>query len=216
MNNSDKENQQQVAIESESTATTESISPRKKSKSSGTRASMSPQKPQRGDRLDNLVDSLSHIYYTDNETRSHKLPPKYDNMIVGEMGRASGRAESTEADSDEKKGAKLVPDEVDMAPRKKRWSMVASLSEHGLTARNRTPKKPEMSESASSLRPRAGRKSLGGPVELAKASRLDDEASPRKSIKKTNKRKSIVPSNQIDEENEKTPTKPFQLPEGAV
>lgn len=37
---------------------------------------------RRGDRLDNLVDSLSHIYCTDNETRSHKLPSKFSNMIV--------------------------------------------------------------------------------------------------------------------------------------
>ena len=36
----------------------------------------------RSDRLDNLVDSLSHIYCTDNETRSHKLPSKFSNMIV--------------------------------------------------------------------------------------------------------------------------------------
>lgn len=36
----------------------------------------------RVDRLDNLVDSLSHIYCTDNETRSHKLPLKFSEMIV--------------------------------------------------------------------------------------------------------------------------------------
>ena len=40
------------------------------------------RKPRRGDRLDNLVDSLSHIYCTENETRSHKLPKKFSNMIV--------------------------------------------------------------------------------------------------------------------------------------
>ncbi|CAF0870228.1 unnamed protein product [Brachionus calyciflorus] len=34
------------------------------------------------DRLDNLVDSLSHIYCTENETREHKLPQKFSNMIV--------------------------------------------------------------------------------------------------------------------------------------
>lgn len=40
------------------------------------------RKNRRGDRLDNLVDSLSHVFCTDNETRSHKLPKKFNNMIV--------------------------------------------------------------------------------------------------------------------------------------
>lgn len=40
------------------------------------------RKNRRGDRLDNLVDSLSHIYCTENESRSHKLPIKFSNMII--------------------------------------------------------------------------------------------------------------------------------------
>lgn len=137
-----------------------------------TSSSSSPQKPtnQRGDRLDNLVDSLSHIYCTDNETRSHKFPPKYDNMIVPEQMKTSRQRQGSSTslvlaansslvtdsnetvnqieDADEKTttvtkkkparsraGSKRVEEEqqqpieeVDMAPRKKRWSMVVDTS----------------------------------------------------------------------------------------
>ena len=33
-------------------------------------------------RVNNLIDSLSHIYSTDSDTRSHKLPKKFNNMII--------------------------------------------------------------------------------------------------------------------------------------
>ncbi len=42
-------------------------------------------KNKTSDRLDNLVDSLSHIYCTDNESRSHKMPGKFSNMIVSQQ-----------------------------------------------------------------------------------------------------------------------------------
>ena len=52
------------------------------------------QRP-RGDRLDNLVDSLSHIYCTDNESRSHKLPSKFKNMIVPQQVKRQRNQSST-------------------------------------------------------------------------------------------------------------------------
>ena len=53
----------------------------------------------RGDRLDNLVDSLSHIYCTDNETRSHKLPSKFTNMIVTQQIKRQRNPSSTSNNS---------------------------------------------------------------------------------------------------------------------
>ena len=48
----------------------------------------------RGDRLDSLVDSLSHIYCTDNENRSHRLPAKLTDMLLATSSRASATSSS--------------------------------------------------------------------------------------------------------------------------
>jgi len=55
-------------------------------------------KNKTSDRLDNLVDSLSHIYCTDNESRSHKMPGKFSNMIVSQQIKRA-RKSSTELSS---------------------------------------------------------------------------------------------------------------------
>lgn len=98
LNSSDKENQQKLAeikpedelktISPSKSATNRLLLKNKSNKESDLvdesdidSGSKSHHKT-RGDRLDNLVDSLSHIYCTDNETRSHKLPQKFTNMIV--------------------------------------------------------------------------------------------------------------------------------------
>lgn len=39
-------------------------------------------KPRRGDNLNNLVDSLSHMFCTQDVQRAAKLPKKYDNMVM--------------------------------------------------------------------------------------------------------------------------------------
>ena len=60
----------------------ETQTPTSRRSRSSSNTSESGKQHRRGDRLDNLVDSLSHIYCTDNETRSHKLPSKFTNCIV--------------------------------------------------------------------------------------------------------------------------------------
>lgn len=62
--------------------TAETQTPTSRRSRSSSNTSESGKQHRRGDRLDNLVDSLSHIYCTDNETRSHKLPSKFTNCIV--------------------------------------------------------------------------------------------------------------------------------------
>jgi hypothetical protein len=53
---------------------------------------MKKKRKSRSDRLDNLVDSLSHIYCTENTSRSHRLPAKLTDMITGVVVGGSSRS----------------------------------------------------------------------------------------------------------------------------
>lgn len=258
----------------------------------------SPQKSsQRGDRLDNLVDSLSHIYCTENETRSHKFPNKYDNMIVPEQVKPRQRelsstslnspppATEVEPVSKSKKTRKEsvqlkkekedesttnINGDIEIAPRKKRWSMVVNTSSANNTStsskrlsrvslRKSTideqnnneeeeendvdiqvcdegeDEEEEKKEAApvTSKRVRPVRVSVGRqvlaprkkPRELNESTNTDADFTPKKGMKRGNKRKSILPSAvDASEHNEDSQTgfstvntnliPPFQLPEG--
>lgn len=82
LNNSDKENQkvEDEKVEGEPESQEENMTEEAASTSSSPNKSKKEKK--RGDHLGNLVDSLSHLFYTENESRSHRLPSKFVDMLV--------------------------------------------------------------------------------------------------------------------------------------
>jgi hypothetical protein len=93
------------------------------------------KRKSRSDRLDNLVDSLSHIYCTDNTSRSHRLPSKLSDMIMSNRQRTVSSTASTTTQSAASAGKK----------RGRRASSTATMS----TSNNDEDEDVDVDESAS-------------------------------------------------------------------